>query len=312
MRLVHSSDFPPRTPANFGALLETVSASSLQAWVERIAVPRNFFAQRESNRATARWLSNELAAWGYHVQSRGPFENIVALPPKHPSKLILVGAHYDTVPQTPGADDNGSAVAALLACAQALARCAPSAPVCFVAFNGEENELIGSKDFVKNFLPQADFEIVEADVLEMVGFASAAPGSQKTPTALPIRIPDRGDFLGLLANRDSGAMLDSVLTQARTYLPAFRTIGLEVPLGGEKVFPVLARSDHVPFWNQGIPALMWTDTSEFRNPNYHRPTDTPDTVDYSFLRNVAQLLVACVAEQASLGSSTEALRTAPK
>ena len=77
MRLVHSSDFPPRTPANFGALLETVSASSLQAWVERIAVPRNFFAQRESNRATARWLLNELAAWGYHVQIHGPFENIV-------------------------------------------------------------------------------------------------------------------------------------------------------------------------------------------------------------------------------------------
>jgi hypothetical protein len=71
-------------------------------------------------------------------------------------------------------------------------------------------------------------------------------------------------------------------------------LGLKVYLGIEKYFPVLGRSDHAPFWKAGLPALMWTDTSEFRNPHYHQTTDTPDTLDYAFLRRVTQLLVAAV------------------
>src|SRR5438270_7729772 len=80
--------------------------------------------------------------------------------------------------------------------------------------------------------------------------------------------------------------------------PELPVTGLKVRLGLEKHFPVLARSDHAPFWAEEIPALMWTDTSEFRNHNYHRHTDTPDTLDYAFLRNVTQLLTASVIEQA--------------
>ena len=93
--------------------------------------------------------------------------------------------------------------------------------------------------------------------------------------------------------------MDSILAQARTYLPAFKTIGLEVPVGAEAFLPVLGRSDHVPFWNHGIPAVMWTDTAEFRNPNYHQPTDTPETLDYSFVKSVTQLLIAAVTEPPS-------------
>ena len=75
-------------------------------------------------------------------------------------------------------------------------------------------------------------------------------------------------------------------------------MGLNVKLGLEKYFPVLARSDHAPFWTQKIPAVMWTDTSEFRNRNYHRHTDTPETLNYRFLQQVTQLLTACVIQQA--------------
>jgi len=299
MRLIHYSDASSETPTDdIRNMVEAVSENSLREWVRHIAIPRNMQVQPENNRAIASWLSTRFSEWGYEVQRAGPLNNILALPRQRRTPLLLVGAHYDSVPQTPGADDNASAVAAVLACAQVLARFAPAAPVCFVAFNGEENDLAGSKDFVGNFLPQADFQVRHAHILEMVGFATAQPGSQNTPTGLPISIPDTGDFLGLLANHGSGSMLEFILAQTSTYLPGFKTLGLEVPLGIERVFPVLARSDHVPFWNHGVPAVMWTDTSEFRNPNYHRASDTPETLDYAFLRNVTRLLVACVARQA--------------
>jgi Zn-dependent M28 family amino/carboxypeptidase len=266
----------------------------LREWVRTISIPRHFEAQRADNEATARWLASQLKGWGYNVQLQGQYHNVVALPVKCPKEMTLVGAHYDSVPETPGADDNGSAVAALLGCAEAVAKLSPQSPVAFVAFNCEEDGMAGSIDFVENHLPGANFTVRQAHILEMVGFANQDPGSQKLPTGLPIRLPERGDFLGLLANRDSGGAMDAILGHVRTYLPEFKVIGLEVEAGAERAFPVLGRSDHVGFWRQGIPAVMWTDTAEFRNPNYHRNTDTPETLDYGFLRLVTQLLVACV------------------
>jgi len=132
----------------------------------------------------------------------------------------------------------------------------------------------------------------------MVGYATSAPASQRIPAGLPVHIEDIGDFLGLLANRHSNALMETVLRHAGGYAPGLPVTGLKVKLGLEKFFPVLARSDHAPFWAQNIPAVMWTDTSEFRNHNYHRHTDTPDTLNYAFLRKVTQLLTASVICQA--------------
>jgi hypothetical protein len=174
----------------------------------------------------------------------------------------------------------------------------PALPVVFVAFNCEEDNLAGSCDFVASFVPTAPFKVHCAHILEMVGYADSAPGSQKVPKGLPLKVSDTGDFLGLLANRTSTAILDSVLRHAVTYTPDLPVTGLKVHFGLENAFPVLARSDHAPFWAQDLPALMWTDTSEFRNPHYHRRSDTPDTLDYSFLRRVTQLLTASAISQA--------------
>jgi len=90
-------------------------------------------------------------------------------------------------------------------------------------------------------------------------------------------------------------MMEAILKGARTYVPGLKVMALEVVPGAERVFPVLARSDHVPFWRRNISSVMWTDTSEFRNPHYHQPTDTPDTLDYDFLLRVTQVLAACLA-----------------
>jgi Zn-dependent M28 family amino/carboxypeptidase len=294
MRLLHSSSLPPATALpRIRSALAAVSEKQLRQWVEKISVPRHFRAQPQSNAATARWLVEQFKAWNYAVELQGTFRNVVAGPRQKPSEVILVGAHYDSTSGTPGADDNGSAVAALLGCAQVCARVAPESPVCFAAFNCEEDGMLGSAELAA-YLKQTGCRVRVAHILEMVGFASSQPRSQHLPTGLPIRLPERGDFLGLLANQTSGEQMDYILGQARTYLPEFSVIGLEVPVGAEQALPVLARSDHVPFWDQGIPAVMWTDTSEFRNPHYHQMTDTPETLDYHFLRQVTQVLAASV------------------
>lgn len=299
MNIVRSNEVQPVEGApKIAALLETIAEDQLREWVQRISVPRHFTAELEQNQATADWLCRVIDSMGHRVERQGEFANVVALPRDPGAEVILVGAHYDSVPGCPGADDNGSAVAAMLGCAAACSRWQRPLPVMFIAFNREEDNLLGSRDFVESYLPTAGFAVRCAHILEMVGYASPAPGSQRVPTGLPIKIRDKGDFLGLLANSRSSKAMDHVLHHAGAYVPGLPVIGLHVKLGLERYFPVLARSDHVPFWKADIPAVMWTDTSEFRNGNYHQPTDTPNTLDYRFLRSVSRLLAAAVIAQA--------------
>jgi Zn-dependent M28 family amino/carboxypeptidase len=306
MKIVHSRQIrPAESAAKVATLLKTISETQLREWVERISVPRHFGAEPEQNRATAAWIHGLFDSMGFRVERQGRYSNIVAYPNASADGVILVGAHYDSVPRCPGADDNGSAVAAMLGCAAACSRWRPALPVVFVAFNCEEDGLKGSQDFVEHYLPSASFGVQCAHILEMVGYASPEPGSQRVPNGLPIKLSDKGDFLGLLANGRSSPAMDFVVRRAGTYVPDLPVMGLNIKLGLEKYFPVLARSDHAPFWTQKIPAVMWTDTSEFRNHHYHRHTDTPETLNYGFLRQVTQLLTACVIQQAEQESIDE-------
>lgn len=271
--------------------IERVSESYLREIVETISVPRHYVAEASENRRIGKWIASRLRSFGYETVFQGEYGNIIAMPAgMSPDGVLLVGAHYDSVPGTPGADDNASAVAALLACAKAVSERKEKPNVCFVSFNREEDELAGSFDFVDNFLPR-NLVVRQAHILEMVGYSRNEPGSQTMPEGLPIAIPDTGNFLGLIGNSNSNLIVDHVLGLAKSGLAEFPVVGLKVFFGLEKHFHHLNRSDHAPFWKAGIPALMWTDTSEFRNPNYHQPTDTPDTLDYGFLKKVAQLLL---------------------
>ena len=274
--------------------MESVSEDVLRGWVEQFSVPRHYHAHPKQNRRVAEDIAELFRAWGYDVSFQGEYYNVVARPEKPGTKLQLVAAHFDSTPHTPGADDNASAVAAMLGCAKAVAATPGNGGVIFVAFNREEDGLLGSADFVANLSAAQRAEITCAHVLEMVGFASDTPNSQITPPGLPINIPTTGNFLGLLANGDSSDEMNHVLRQAKAVLPTFPVIGLHVLMGFEKLLPVLLRSDHAPFWKEGIPSVMWTDTSEFRNPHYHRASDLPETLNYPFLRQVTQLLIASV------------------
>jgi hypothetical protein len=298
MLISHASDFPrAKSPTDYRKLVEQISEKDLRGWVKWLSVPRHYLAQPEENRAMAEWVAGQLKSWGYSVSFQGQFYNVVALPRKIRAPLILIGAHFDSVAFTPGADDNASAVAAMLGVAKALAGQPMSEQIGFVSFNREEDGLLGSLDFVDNFLVPGKIPVACAHILEMVGYASSLPKSQSIPPKLPVRVPDTGDFLGVLGNRHSAKQMKEILVTAKTYFSSFPVIGLRVTLGLEKFFPVLLRSDHAPFWQRKIPSVMWTDTSEFRNRNYHTEDDRPETLDYQFLLNVTRLLLVTVARQ---------------
>src|SRR5262249_20276267 len=114
------------------------------------------------------------------------------------------------------------------------------------------------------------------------------------PPGLPIRTRDVGDFLALLANRAFNGIAEDLLTLAASYVPESIVVALKIYLGVERYFGHLNRSDHTPFWKAGIPSIMWTDTSEFRNPHYHLASDKPRTLDCDFMREVAKLVLARV------------------
>lgn len=208
---------------------------------------------------------------------------------------ILIGAHYDSVLNTPGADDNASAVAVMLAAAKVLGW---RRDVMYVAFNAEECNLAGSQEFVKELA--GELKVLEqVHVLEMVGYRDRRPNSQKNPLPM-IQTPTTADFLGVVANKDH--LVNQIIEAAGSI--SVPVVGLAIPEGLpldaiRQLSPHLLRSDHSPFWERNMPAAMWTDTSEFRNPHYHQPTDTPETLDYEFMAETGRLLVSVVMKAVS-------------
>jgi Zn-dependent M28 family amino/carboxypeptidase len=291
MLVAHSKDRRARAAdAGVARLLRGVSEANLRGFVEALAYPRHYLAQRAANRRARDWLLAQLRDFGYAPTKQGAYDNVVATSGGGGPHLLL-GAHYDSVPGTPGADDNGSAVAVCLECAR-LVKEHGVGGVTVAFFNREEDGLLGSEEFVEHLVPRPG-SVAEAHVFEMVGYRDRRPGSQRMPPGLPgVAAPDVGDFLGLLANRHSNGVAEELLRLAATYVPESRVVALKIYLGVETYFGHLHRSDHAPFWKAGIPAVMWTDTSEFRNPHYHRATDTPDTLDYEFMAQVTRVALA--------------------
>lgn len=295
MKIVRSrppADSHPRSDPHIQQIADAVSEDYLRGCVEKIAVPRHAVFEEEANRAAGKWISDEFRRFGLNTFEQGKYGNVVGMVGEDFTRVqVLVGAHFDTVPRSPGADDNGSAVAAMLCAASILTEIAEG-QVAFIAFNREEDGLLGSDDFVRNFLGKRKHGLQLVHVLEMVGYCDETPGSQQAPPGMPVRLGDTGNFIGMLSNRHSNDLVTSVLEVGSMVVPALPIVGLKIFAGVERLFPHLLRSDHSPFWSAGIPALMWTDTAEFRNPNYHLPSDLPDTLDYGFLARFTQLLVA--------------------
>jgi Peptidase family M28 len=222
----------------------------------------------------------------YEVRGR-PSDNVEAEVPggARRREIVVVGAHYDSVPGTTGADDNGSGVAALLALARAFTGAHPARTLRFVAFANEEppyfqTPAMGSVVYARRCHERGE-QVVAMLSLETLGFYSDQPGSQRYPVPFGLFYPSTGDFVGFVGNTSSRALVREALGAFRSSA-RFPSEGVAAP----GALPGVGWSDHWAFWQEGYPAVMITDTAPFRNPDYHTPQDTPERLSYGPMARV--------------------------
>ncbi len=253
--------------------------------------------------AAALFLENSLTDAGYIVR-RHNFNvegktcsnlEVEITGTKQPDRIVVVGAHYDSVLGSPGANDNCSAVAAALALARRFAGKETARTLRFVFFANEEppffqTDRMGSLIYAESCRKKGD-NIVAMLCLETIGYYSDQPDSQRYPFPLGLVYPSTGDFLGFVGNLSSRKLLHRVVASFR------RNCKFPSQAGCLPEFvPGINWSDHWSFWQQGYPAVMITDTAPFRYPYYHSGEDTPDKIDYDRLAIVTAGLQAVIAE----------------
>jgi hypothetical protein len=213
---------------------------------------------------------------------------ILRLPGQRPELApVLVAAHYDGPLGSPGADDNASGVAALLELARRWAQTPPKRPVWLVAFDQEEWGMVGSAALARE-LKSSGQRLHLMLSLEMLGYTAE---EQNYPLeAMKALYGSRGDFIALVANTGAAALLPGLSRGMGAHV---KTKVLPVPFKGRQL-PDVRLSDHSPFWDEGYNAVMVTDTSFMRNPHYHQPSDTIETLDLPFLQAVIDGLDAAI------------------
>ena len=234
----------------------------------------------------------EVVTHEFTYQERTHQNLILDLPSASPSNLppILIGAHYDAVPGTPGADDNATGVAVLLELAAAFAESPLRYPLRLVAFDLEEYGLLGSAAYARQ-LKQDKQKLRLMLSLEMLGYCNDDRGSQTYPDLIKPFYSDRGNFIALVGNLSAIGDLISLSRQMKEHGTPVEI--LPDPSSG-RLIPITGFSDHRPFWEQNYRAIMVTDTAMLRNPHYHRATDTIATLDLDFLTNTCQSLMAAL------------------
>ena len=203
---------------------------------------------------------------------------------------LVIGAHYDSDGIAPGANDNASGTASILELARMLKDFKPQRTrIYLVAFVNEESPYWqtanhGALRFADLLLGRGE-HVRGMISLETLGWFSNKPGSQKYPSPFNLIYPDVGNFVALVAMPGSRTFLHEVIAAYRAHA-SMPTIGGVAP----SFIPGIAWSDHAPFADRGVPALMMTDTAPFRYPHYHRATDTPDKVDVGMLARITKSL----------------------
>lgn len=259
-----------------------------------------FYELPENLDRAADWIGGRMrdgpVEVGDHVYEirEGTFRNIVARRAgTDPARgAIVIGAHYDVYGPYPGADDNASGVAVLLELIRTLPTPAPKATQLFVSFSNEEppffgTDQMGSAHYARHLVDEG----VKVDLmvaLDTVGYYSDEPGSQDFPApGLGLLFPNTGNFIGVIGDLGAGRWIRRV----KRGMKAASSIPVE-SLRGPRAIPGIDWSDHLSFRRLGLPGVMVTDTAFLRNPNYHRETDTPETLDYERLAGLVRALHA--------------------
>lgn len=250
--------------------------------------------QRPSALARAgEYIARQFASAGYtpvfldYSTQSTLVRNIEAVRPGSRDETLVVGAHYDSVPGSPGANDNGSGVAAMLVIARLMAQCQLARTVRFVAFVNEEppffmTDAMGSLVYARQCRARNE-NIIGMFSLETIGYYSDIPGSQQYPGPALFQqlYPDTGNFIGFVANLGSRKLLRTAAREFRR-TTMFPSEGAAAPTDIAGV----GWSDHWSFWQAGYPAVMITDTAPYRYPHYHLASDTPDKLQYNAFARV--------------------------
>ncbi len=294
----------------FHHILADVSAERIRAHIAALEGTRHPQTAPAALERAADYISESLQALGYEMtEHRFPeagreFRNIIA---SHrgdslPEERVIVLAHYDTVAGTPGADDNASGVAVMLELAALLSRLQFARTIQFIGVSLEENEA-GDADTALGrrgsralaaFARESGWRIAGAVVLESVAFAGDEV-LQKAPPGIPVKLPERGNFIAVVGNETSRELVEGFALSVARYRIHLPYLSLAVPGLGEQ-FPDTRRSDHASFWDQGFKAIMITDTTNFRSPHYHRPSDTLATLNIPFAAEVCRAIAGLLTE----------------
>ncbi len=244
--------------------------------------PRSAHRESHALHEASEYIEDVWRAQGFQVERQlvvqygpTPTYNLIARVPGVDPPLV-VGAHYDTVPGSPGAGDNASGVAALLELTRAFAPQSGAIrgrAVHFVAWTTEEPPFFTSPSMGSAVHAASLSEVHAAISLDSVGTFSDEPGSQRRPFPLSLVVRSRGDFIAFVSNPRSHRFVREVGGRFREAEP-FPTVGGTAP----PFIPGIGWSDHRNYWNDA-PSLLVTDTAAFRAPHYHEPTDTPTTID---------------------------------
>jgi len=270
----------------------------LRSHLQQLARERDPYLATAGHFFVQRYIREQLGQWGdvetheFEYQQRRHTNLILNLPGKRENdRPILIGAHYDAVPGTPGADDNASGVAVLLELAGAFAAQPANYPMRLVAFDLEEPGRIGSNSYAE-MLHQQGQQLRLMLSLEMLGYCTQAPNSQKYPVdAMKAIYPSVGNFIGLIGNLPT--MPDLLHCNRHIAKAGVPSYWLPAPMRGNLV-PVLRFSDHSRFWDRDYKAIMVTDTAFLRNPHYHKASDRLETLDLDFMTGVSQGLIQAI------------------
>ena len=260
------------------------------------------FQDRERLSRAADYISGQLASFGYDVTRQTfhyhgqSYDNLIAELPgaSMPERILVIGAHYDTVGTTPGADDNASGVAGLLGLAQQLSGTRPDRTIRFVFFCLEEppayrTKNMGSYHYAKSLKEKGD--TVEGMIcLEMIGYFCDQEGSQHYPLPfMNLKFPRAGSYISMVGNLRSRRFTQEIAEAFRKKndLPVITLNAPAIVIG-------IDFSDHWSFAKFGYKALMVTDTAFYRNPNYHAASDLPETLDYDRMARVVEGLADAV------------------
>ena len=264
----------------------------------------------EETAATIDFLTRKLESWGYKV-IREPLDlprypgnaNLIAekVGRSEPNQILEIGAHYDSVGNL-GADDNGSGVIGVLEAARVFSTLETGRTVRFCLYACEEVGFLGSRHHVEQILAEPDEEVVGLINFEMIGYTDTREDSQGAPIRIPFLadLPRIGDFILVSGNFSSGWLGNRIEAHIDAYEPQLKYYSANRISG---FFADAARSDHSPYWEADLDAIMLTDTANFRNPHYHEDSDTIDTIDFQFMARIIRAVAACAIDWAGLSKA---------